>query len=296
MPEISVIIPNYNHAPFLKERIDSVLNQTYKDFELIILDDCSFDKSKEIIDAYRVHPLITSIVYNEINSGNTFKQWHKGISLAKGKYVWIAESDDSASADFLEVVMQKVSAKQNVGICFSDSNWVDNNGNTGKNLSIYTDDFSRTGIEEIKNYLVKYNTIQNASAVIMRRDLAAKYIKNALRYKSCGDWCLYIDILQESNLVFIGKKLNNFRWYHSNISNAAAKKGLWISESLKIITYSNIYKIKFSRHELIQILRYWYLKPDQFDCLKKIKLKLLSIFYLSIFTVRVIGYQLLYGK
>lgn len=72
-PLVSIIIPNYNHAPFLKERIDSVLNQTYDNFEVIILDDKSTDNSKEVIEVYRSHPRISQIVYNEENSGSTFK-------------------------------------------------------------------------------------------------------------------------------------------------------------------------------------------------------------------------------
>ena len=101
LPLVSVIIPNYNHAPYLKERIDSVLSQTYKEFEVLILDDCSSDESKEIIESYRNNKHISNIVFNEKNTGNTFIQWNKGISLAKGKYIWIAESDDVAKPTFL---------------------------------------------------------------------------------------------------------------------------------------------------------------------------------------------------
>ena len=66
---ISIIVPNYNHAPYLKQRIDSILNQTYQDFELILLDDCSSDKSRDIIESYRTNPHVTQIVYNDNNSG-----------------------------------------------------------------------------------------------------------------------------------------------------------------------------------------------------------------------------------
>ena len=129
MPLVSVIIPNYNHAAFLKQRIESVLNQTFQDFELIILDDCSTDNSKEIIEEYRSNPKVKSIVYSKMNSGSPFEQWRKGIVLAKGEYVWIAESDDWASLDFLHELISNLSKKKNVGICFCDSNWVDNDGN-----------------------------------------------------------------------------------------------------------------------------------------------------------------------
>ena len=58
MSKVSVIIPNYNHAKYLKQRIDSVLNQTYQDFDVIILDDSSTDESKTIIEQYRDHPKV----------------------------------------------------------------------------------------------------------------------------------------------------------------------------------------------------------------------------------------------
>ena len=64
-PLVSVIIPSYNHEKFLKERIDSVLNQTFQDFELIILDDLSPDNSREIIESYRAHPKVSHIIFNE---------------------------------------------------------------------------------------------------------------------------------------------------------------------------------------------------------------------------------------
>ena len=66
---VSVIVPNYNHAPYLKQRIDSILNQTYQDFELILLDDCSSDMSRDIIESYRTNPHVSQIDYNDINSG-----------------------------------------------------------------------------------------------------------------------------------------------------------------------------------------------------------------------------------
>lgn len=70
---VSVIVPNYNHAPYLKPRIDSIVNQTYHDFELILLDDCSTDNSREILESYRSNPHVTHIVYNEQNGRNTFR-------------------------------------------------------------------------------------------------------------------------------------------------------------------------------------------------------------------------------
>src|SRR5260370_14145431 len=101
MPTVSVVVPNYNHARFLRQRVDSILAQTFQDFELILLDDWSTDESRSILREYVSDPRVRT-EFNEVNSGSTFKQWNKGVRLARGKYVWLAESDDSAATRFLQ--------------------------------------------------------------------------------------------------------------------------------------------------------------------------------------------------
>lgn len=75
---VSVIIPNYCHAPYLRQRIDSVLAQSYSDFEVVLLDDCSTDGSREVIERYRNHPRIKQIVYNDRNGGSAFANGARG--------------------------------------------------------------------------------------------------------------------------------------------------------------------------------------------------------------------------
>src|ERR1700757_4566906 len=101
MAKVSVIVPNYNHARFLRQRLDTILAQSFQDFELILLDDCSTDESRTILEEYARDPRV-QLELNEVNSGSPFKQWNKGVRLAKGKYVWIAESDDYADPRLLE--------------------------------------------------------------------------------------------------------------------------------------------------------------------------------------------------
>ena len=73
-PTVSVIVPNYNHAAYLRERLDSILNQTFQDFELILLDDCSTDASLLMLRDYATHPRVSQLVVNEKNTGSTFAQ------------------------------------------------------------------------------------------------------------------------------------------------------------------------------------------------------------------------------
>ena len=128
MPSISVIIPNYNHASFLRQRIESILNQTRQEFELIILDDASTDNSRDIIEMYRHDPRVSHIIYNEKNGGSPFKQWNKGIELAKGKWIWIAESDDYAEPEYLEKLLEQSTLHADAGFLYCLHNWVDEKG------------------------------------------------------------------------------------------------------------------------------------------------------------------------
>src|SRR6201984_3673791 len=117
MPTVSVIVPNYNHARFLRKRIESVLGQTFQDFELILLDDCSIDDSRAILSQYAGDPRVR-IDFNNVNSGSPFKQWNKGVRLARGKYVWIAESDDYADERLLERLVALLEANQEAAFAY----------------------------------------------------------------------------------------------------------------------------------------------------------------------------------
>ena len=124
-PLVSVIVPNYNHSAYLMSRIDSILAQDFDNFELILLDDCSTDNSRDILLKYQSDNRVTHIVFNEQNSGTTFKQWDKGLLLARGKYIWIAESDDFAEKNFLTETVTALEGNPDVVLAFTGSQMVD---------------------------------------------------------------------------------------------------------------------------------------------------------------------------
>ncbi|RYY33154.1 MAG: glycosyltransferase family 2 protein [Sphingobacteriaceae bacterium] len=257
MPEVSVIIPNYNHAQYLVQRIDSVLTQTYTDIEIIILDDNSTDNSRDIIAGYKEHQNISKIIFNDTNSGSPFSQWEKGIAEAKGKWIWIAESDDYASPDFLETLLKLANENEYTGIAYSGSNWVDAKGEAGADLSVHKQSFYRAGIEEIRKFLSWQCTIQNVSSAIIRRDLAVEAIKGLAAYRACGDWIFYIRILQQAALAHTGQKLNYFRWYHNNISNTAKNNGAWLTEGIQVLNNIDTRKVKFTFFEFFRMAKVW---------------------------------------
>lgn len=120
-PPITVIVPNYNHARFLPRRIDSILNQTVSDIEVILLDDCSSDESRDVLNAYAERDSRVRTCFNEVNSGSTFKQWGLVIGIARGAYVWIAESDDWAEPELLARLAGVLDRDPDAAIAFCDS-------------------------------------------------------------------------------------------------------------------------------------------------------------------------------
>jgi glycosyltransferase involved in cell wall biosynthesis len=219
--KVSVIIPNYNHAAYLKQRIESVLNQTYRDFELILLDDASTDYSRDIIESYRSHPAISHVVYNNVNLGSPFSQWEKGLKLAKGEWVWIAESDDYADSSFLEKMLVAVSKMPNVGLAYSDSHIVQYGyaesetfgslKNVRFNTTRWSHDHTNNGVDEIENYLLAGGTINNTSAVLFKRNILLQAEPFDRQFRFIGDKYIFIKVLAISDILYVAHGLNYYR-------------------------------------------------------------------------------------
>lgn len=261
MPAVSVLIPNYNHASFLKERIDSVLKQTYRDFEVIILDDCSADNSREIIEGYRINEHVTHIIYNVTNSGSTFKQWQKGIGLANGKYIWIAESDDWCEPTLLETLMNGIECNDNIVISYCGAVVVNNDA------ILYTSDSKKIcevtdGTAFIKNEMQERNKIFNASMAIFQKQAFKNISLEFTTYKFCGDWLFWIMLAQKGNVFESGKLLNYFRKHGSDVSGRSMADGTYFIE------YPRLAKYLFDNN-LISNNQYCYLLFKKYKNLKR---------------------------
>ena len=225
MPKVSVIIPNYNHARFLRKRIDSVLGQTYQDFELILLDDCSTDESRTILAEYARNPRVR-LELNEANSDSSFKQWNKGVRLAQGEYVWIAESDDYADARFLErmVGVLEQNAKVQFAFCRSwcvtEDNRLEGFADTlfeGLGQDRWASDFCVEGREECRNFMVQSNIVQNASAALFRRAAYEKAGGADESLRLCGDWIIWAAMMLAGDMSYVAEPLNYFRFHGGSV-------------------------------------------------------------------------------
>lgn len=229
---VSVIVPCYNHAPYLKQRIESILNQTYQNFELILLDDVSPDESAEILLSYKSHPKVSHCIINEKNSGSTFHQWNKGMQLAQGELIWIAESDDVADLHFLETLVEPFQHNPNLVLAYSQSHRMDSQGTITGSWKDHTDDldpklfqhdFEMTGWKYIHRFLNIKNTIPNASAVLFKKQTYLQIEGACSHLNLIGDWSVWAKIVSSGDIHFSSRCLNYFR-YHATSVIATAKK------------------------------------------------------------------------
>ena len=125
-PKITVYMPNYNYGGFIEQAIESVKNQVFKDWELIIIDDGSNDESSSILEHYSDDERIT-IVYQENRGLNTTN--NVAIRLSRGKYIVRLDADDFLDESFLLVLSAVLDEKKEVGLVFADYHHVDTEGN-----------------------------------------------------------------------------------------------------------------------------------------------------------------------
>ena len=247
MPAVSVIIPNYNHGAFLEQRIRSVLNQTFQDFEIILLDDKSDDDSTFLLKKFRHHPKVKDLIINKTNSGSPFKQWEKGFDHAHGDYIWIAESDDYAKERFLQVTMEKITRNSRLGLVYAESRIVYDDGSFGesgrgtlKNVdnSLWENDFTMSGKDFVSHYMIAQNTIPNASAVLLRKSVLDKIsLANCKHMKLAGDWYFWIQILEYYDIGFICQELNYFRSHSKTVRSRYLDSMNFAKESYVIMNY-----------------------------------------------------------
>jgi glycosyltransferase involved in cell wall biosynthesis len=260
MPKISVIVPNYNHARFLCRRIDTILGQTFRDFELILLDDCSTDESAAILREYTSDPRVR-LEFNDHNSGSTFKQWNKGVRLARGKYVWIAESDDYADAHLLERLVGLLDANPEVTFGYCRSRCVSEDGRLGRfadynprdpDSTRWTADFCMDGHELCRQHFAWFTAVQNASAVVFRRGIYEQVGGPDEALRLCGDWKLWAGMALEGKVAYVCEPMNYFRFHDKSVRSEAAKASTSAIEYLHVSRWI-LDRVKVSNAELQRI-------------------------------------------
>lgn len=259
MPAVSIILPNYNHANFLKQRIDSILNQTFADFELLIFDDASKDKSQEIINTYS-DERIALVELAKSNSGSPFGFWQKGISQSKAPLVWIAESDDYADPNFLFQLTEEFKKDPRNQIVFCASHWVNPLGEIIHSPAHENAFLHKAYSEVLTDEFLKGPLVYNASSALFKKEKLVELDFEKLKsFKYAGDWYFWSSFGRNGSITRLPARLNFFRRHENNVSFQAEKDGLDLIEGIRIVG-SLLAKDQVSFTQKHRTLAYWALK------------------------------------
>ncbi|MDE6338779.1 MAG: glycosyltransferase family 2 protein [Muribaculaceae bacterium] len=252
-PLVSVVVPNYNYGRYLKERMDSIFNQTFTDYEIILLDDASTDNSSELLREYAKDPRVTSLVINDTNTGLPFLQWKRGIESARGKYVWIAESDDKADPEFLSACVKALEEEPEAVIAFAGSTVIDSKGDPIRlDYDTWTDRKHRArlgktivhdGIPFVIHNMAWKNYVYNASDTVFRRSAfdGDKDYETCFKMRNAGDHLFWTIMMKKGKVIEIYRKLNFYRRHETSQTALGISKGtangLLFNEETAVLKY-----------------------------------------------------------
>lgn len=210
-PKITVFMPVYNTEKYLNEAIESILNQTYKNFEFLIIDDGSTDDSLNIIKSFKDDRI--RVYANKVNKGLPYTR-NLGLTLANGKYIAFMDSDDISELNRLEIEVRFLEKNKEYDIVSSKAYIGKKNINKIRNKNL--------DILNLK-FMVK-NVIINSTAML-RMDFIKKY---NIRYrKECfvaQDYSFWVDCAKYTNIVVLSDYLLTYRIREDNITNISLNK------------------------------------------------------------------------
>lgn len=230
--KVTVILTSYNHAKYIRKSIDSVLNQTFQDFELIIYDDCSTDNSVEIIKSYS-DPRI-KVIASKVNRGCG---WFEYLipDFIQGEYVAIAHSDDFWEKKKLQKQVDYLDHHNEVSAVFTHVHIVDEYGNNYENNSydVFNVKNKENRFQWLRHFFYEGNCLCHPS-VLIRRDSYEKYRLFPKGLRQIPDFYIWIRLCLNSNIYIIEEKLSNFRIRENENNTSGYRKGTSVRSSIEI--------------------------------------------------------------
>ncbi|RLC39556.1 MAG: glycosyl transferase [Candidatus Nealsonbacteria bacterium] len=234
-PTVSVIIPTYNRAHLIGRAIQSVLDQTYQDFEIIVVDDASTDNTKEVVKSFG-DKRIKYLRLRE-NSGSSAAPKNTAIKITKGKYIALLDSDDEWLPEKLEKQIQlfKNSKKKNLGFVGCNVLVVDEQ--TNKRYEYKTPKY-----KNVFQRLLENDFIWSSSSVMVKKSVIDNVGLFDESLKNANDWEMWIRIAQKYDFDFVDEPLFKYYWHGGNITRTAGNlKKIQYKEYI-LIKHKNLYK------------------------------------------------------
>ncbi len=245
-PKVSVCIPVYNREDFIAEAIESVLQQTFTDFELIITDNCSTDNTPEVIKSYAAKDNRVKYFKNESNLG-VCSNGNRGILLSKGEYIKFLFSDDKLAPQCLEIFVEKMDKHHNVSLitsftqCIGDSDQI-------RDTSFFPGTGQLNGKVCQKDLLVNGNWAGSPSSVMFRRkDLHIGLVNHMWRYW-VGDLDLWMRLLGIGDAYVVPHILSFLRIHEKQESSLHAVDFRLIKERLMLANIVFLFPYVYGKH------------------------------------------------
>ena len=241
---VSVIIPAYNHADFVVEAINSVLVQTFEDFELLVVDDGSTDSTLDKIRTFS-DPRIT--VIEQENQGAA-AALNRALDAARGHYISILNSDDRYHCDRLRVLSVKLESNPQVQLVATAVNVIDDKGNNvdadwlARGLAYYKKS------DDIFSAIIRDNFFCSTSNLFFRRELLQK-TGRFLPLRYCHDLDFILQAILQSEVLYLGEKLLDYRVHGRNTIKESYEAGseLFIFEVASVIAFALQQREQFLR-------------------------------------------------
>lgn len=214
MPKVSIIIPTYNRAQFLYDAITSVLNQTYQDFEILVIDDCSQDNTQEIVNSF--HDTRIKYIRHEKNKGEAGSR-NTGIRSSSAEYIAFLDDDDEWLPEKLKLQVNLLENSQSKVGCIYTGYWV-----VDKTKEKILDKRIPQKRGYIHYDLFIQNHIRIPSTVILKRECFEKVslFDETLTFRT--DYDMWIRLSKEFNFDYIKEPLVKYRYHESRLSNNIA--------------------------------------------------------------------------
>ena len=273
-PFFSIIIPTFNQDNYLKETLNSIKSQTFKNFEIIVVDNYSNDNTEQVIKNCSL-----KINYNKLkNSGIIGKSRNFGLKVSKGKWVCFLDSDDIWSAEKLEVTYKKISEDQFDVIC--NSEWIKYDQKKIEKLWCYG---PLSEANSYKEMLFHGNLLATSATSINKKFLLENNLNFSEKkdFVTCEDYDLFLNIAKlKGKFYFINKPLGT-RLIHG--SSYSSKKDILNQSSLNVLN-DHISKMKRFDSEIgKKIIFYYRTKEDIISILNERNFFILIYFILKKF-------------
>lgn len=226
-PRVSIILPNYNGEKYLEDTIYSVLNQSYSNFELIIVDDASTDNSRNIIEKF--HDERIRKYYSDTNRHVAYNT-NIGFEMACGEYIARIDSDDQWEKEKLEMQLEFMEKNPQYGACFTKVNIINDKSEIANETYTWVTDLfnnveNKSQEEWMKFFFYEGNCLCNPSMLIRKKVLDDIGNRYNIAYVPAQDFEMWTRVVKKYPIHVMEEKLVKYRWTEEESKISGNKDG-----------------------------------------------------------------------